>query len=264
MIMSKKLTVFIVVTYSFSWVIWYPLLANRQWDAGLPILPGQFYYASFGPFIGTVCATLYTGGLKSLQNWVIRSFSFQFPIRWLGIALGLTLFYGICAVIAHRLFMDVWPDWSTFGLTQKLPNMNVWFTALIWILTFGLGEESGWRGFLLPELYKRHTLLYSAWVVSIIWMLWHLPAFWFNENYMNMGFGIIGWCISLSFGSVLLSWLSKGSNFSILPVLLWHGGFDLLTASDQSAEVMAMVCSMLVILHGIYLSRKMARYKVEM
>ncbi|MCX8010467.1 MAG: hypothetical protein N3A61_04890, partial [Ignavibacteria bacterium] len=78
----------------------------------------------------------------------------------------------------------------------------------------------------------------SSLIVAAVWILWHLPAFWFNETYLNMGPGIIGWAISLCFGSVLLAWLSSGSGFSVIPVLIWHGGFDLITASDEAAQVM--------------------------
>ncbi|MNV86345.1 hypothetical protein D3C71_1803720 [compost metagenome] len=90
-------------------------------------------------------------------------------------------------------------------------------------------------------------------------MLWHLPAFGFNDNYLEMGFGIIGWAISLTYGSVVLAWITEGSRWSIIPVILWHGIFDTLTASDQAAEVMAMVCSMLVIIQGVLLMRSMGR-----
>ncbi|WP_198023064.1 hypothetical protein [Paenibacillus zanthoxyli] len=39
------------------------------------------------------------------------------------------------------------------GLTSDLPaGFNLWETSLVWMLTFGIGEKSGWRGFLLPEL----------------------------------------------------------------------------------------------------------------
>lgn len=76
---------------------------------------------------------------------------------------------------------------------------------------------------------------------------------------MEMGFGVIGWAISLTYGSILLAWLCRGSRWSIIPVVIWHGGFDLLTASDQAGEVMAMVCSMLVIIHGVILSRRLSR-----
>ena len=47
---------------------------------------------------------------------------------------------------------------------------------------FGLGEELGWRGFLLPRLmvlgkWKAYSLL------AAIWGLWHAPIIWVGFNY---------------------------------------------------------------------------------
>lgn len=255
----KKVIIFIVVSYVFTWALWFPLLLNKQFDAKVPIISGQFYLASLGPFIGAVVTSFFIGGRKAFMEWLKRAYSIRCKAKCFFIALGFPLFYGIVAVIAYRVVIGSWPAFAQFGLTNKLPGFKLLETALIWILTFGLGEESGWRGFLLPELCKKFSVKVSVLIVSVIWIFWHLPAFWFNENYMNMGFGAIGWAISLTFGSIFLAWLSTESGFSVIPVLIWHGGFDLLTASDQAALVMAMVCSMLVIIQGVFLSKRLSK-----
>ncbi|MGN7763322.1 lysostaphin resistance A-like protein [Paenibacillus sp. 22594] len=256
---TKKLTVFILVTFSFTWLCWLPLLLNKQFAAGLPVLPGQFYLGSFGPLLGTLVSVRLPGA-GGFTAWCRTAFSLAFPKKWLGLAAGLPLAYGAAAILAHTLITGSAPDMRQFGITSDLPpQFGVWMTALVWMITFGIGEESGWRGYLLPELHQRYSLFTSALLVAVIWMAWHLPAFWFNESYLGMGFGVIGWAISLTYGSVVLAWICAGSRWSILPVILWHGIFDLLTASNQAAEVMAMVCSMLVIIHGILLMRILGR-----
>jgi len=251
--------IYILVTYGVTWLIWFPLLANRSFGMNLPILPGQFYLGSFGPLIGALISSAIASGWNGIGDWLKRAYSFRFKLGWISVVCSLLLLYALAAVSTHAIVTGHWPDWSKFGLTVRLPGLNICETSLVWILTFGLGEESGWRGYMLPELYKRYSLLKSALIVAGVWIIWHLPAFLFNPNYMEMGFGIIGWAISLAYGSILLAWLCRGSDWSVIPVLIWHGGFDLLTASDQSAEVMAMVCSMLVIIHGVILSRRLSK-----
>ncbi|MDF2986747.1 MAG: Abortive infection protein [Eubacterium sp.] len=260
---KRKILVYIILSYAISWVFWLPLLLNHQMGSQLPQLPGQFYMASFGPLLGAVLTSVFCEGVPGLKTWIMRTYSQRFPKKWLALAVLMPVCYGIAGIVVHRVIAGVWPDWSHFGLTQKLPGFSLWQTALVWIVTFGLGEESGWRGFLLPELTKRFSLRKSSLIVAVVWIFWHLPAFWFNDTYLKMGPGIIGWVISLCFGSVLLSWLSNGSSFSVIPVLIWHGGFDLITASDEAAQVIAMVCSMLVIVQGIYLIRKMVKSEVK-
>lgn len=250
---------YLFVSYGISWMIWLPLLINHRWGEHIPTFQAQFYLASFGPLLGAVITSLVFGGIEELKAWFKRTYSLRFPVKWLGIAVLMPVLYAVIAVVVQRFLNGVWPDWSRFGLTDKLPGFNIVQTALVWIVTFGLGEESGWRGFLLPELSKSFSLRVSALIVALFWMLWHLPAFLFNETYMNMGPGIIGWAISLSFGSLLLAWLCQRSRFSVLPVLLWHGGFDLITAGDTSAQTVAMVCSVLVIVQGAFLIGKLGR-----
>ncbi len=259
----RNLRIYLLVSYGFTWLLWMPLLLERQWAISLPQVPGQFYLASFGPLLGAVAACLVMEGGGGLKGWLSRTFTVRPAGRALWTAALLILLYTAVSFLIHRLVTEQWPDWNQFGRTSKLPGWNAAATTLIWMLTFGLGEESGWRGYLLPLLHKRYSLLVSALVVALIWMLWHLPAFWFNETYLNMGWGMIGWVISLAYGSVLLAWLTRMGRWSVLPVILWHGGFDLLTASDQAAEVMAMACSMLVIVHGILLTRRLAAVKPE-
>ncbi len=255
----EKFIVYLMVSYGISWMIWLPLLINRLWGEHIPTFQAQFYLASFGPLIGAVIASLVSGGRKELKAWLMRTYSLRFPLKWLGIAVLMPILYAVTAAVVQRFLNGAWPDWSRFGLTGKLPGLNIVQTALVWIVTFGLGEESGWRGFLLPELSKRFSLRISALIVALIWMLWHLPAFMFNETYMNMGPGIIGWAVSLSFGSLVLAWLCQRSRFSVLPVLIWHGGFNLITAGDTSAQTIAMVCSVLVILQGAFLIGRLGR-----
>ena len=42
-----------------------------------------------------------------------------------------------------------------------------------------LGEELGWRGFLLPLLQRKASPVISALIMSVLWSLWHSPSFFF-------------------------------------------------------------------------------------
>jgi len=43
-----------------------------------------------------------------------------------------------------------------------------------------LGEEIGWRGFLVPELSKRHSFTATALISGAIWAAWHYPILLFG------------------------------------------------------------------------------------
>jgi uncharacterized protein len=53
-------------------------------------------------------------------------------------------------------------------------------------LIFGpLGEELGWRGFVLNELQKQFSPLKSAIIIGITWGFWHTPL-WFMSGYTGL------------------------------------------------------------------------------
>ena len=255
----KAVTVFIFTTFLFSWLLWTPLAIDAIFKTHTPRLPGQFFLASFGPLLGGIVATYYQGRRAGLASWLSDIFRFRLSRKVFSPTAAMLLAYLLITVIVTRIAAGGFSSLSHLGQTAKLPGMSPALVLGVWMITFGIGEEAGWRGWLYAYLLKKcGPLQASAWVAGV-WMLWHLPAFAFNENYREMGGGVIGWAISLLYGSVLLGWLFQRSG-SIIPLVIWHGVFDLITASDHLPDAVPMVISGVVIVQGIYLARQQARH----
>jgi len=81
----------------------------------------------------------------------------------------------------------------------------------------GLGEEIGWRGWLLPSLAEGRTFGMAAGITGLLWAIWHAPVF------------LSGISVSFSFGlliaalAVILAWVWKRSAGSIALVATAHG-----------------------------------------
>ena len=96
---------------------------------------------------------------------------------------------------------------------------------------FAIGEESGWRGFLYPQLKARFGKR-LGWVIGgIIWGLWHAPLIWligyeYGTDYI--GFPILGmflFCVITVALGIMCDWLYERSQCIWLPSI-FHGSFN--------------------------------------
>ena len=110
------------------------------------------------------------------------------------------------------------PDALAASLREAWPLLSI--HVALQILIIGLGEELGWRGWLLPSLTARYGLSGATLFTGIIWYIWHFPillggaadAFWF--------------ALAISGFSVLYSamWVRSGQS-AILPAVA-HGSVN--------------------------------------
>ena len=88
------------------------------------------------------------------------------------------------------------------------------------LMTGGINEESGWRGFALPRLQARYPVIVSAGIVWFFWVAWHLPY--------DIGRGVqIAWILENRLVwnlmvSIIMTWLYNRTNGSILAPALFH------------------------------------------
>jgi membrane protease YdiL (CAAX protease family) len=92
-----------------------------------------------------------------------------------------------------------------------------------------LGEEIGWRGFLLPEL-KSYTNSYTktALVSGLIWAVWHYPLLLFG-NY-NAGapswYSLLTFTVGIISMSFVITWFRLKSN-SLWTAVMLHASHNL-------------------------------------
>lgn len=93
-----------------------------------------------------------------------------------------------------------------------------------------LGEEWGWRGYMMPKLLKTMGTVPAVLVGGLIWGLWHAPIIALGHNY---GVGYPGWpwlgiaamCLfCIAFGAFLTALTVKTG--SCIPAALAHGAFN--------------------------------------
>lgn len=92
-----------------------------------------------------------------------------------------------------------------------------------------LGEEIGWRGLLIPELYRLTTFTKASLLTGIVWAIWHYPAVVFADYHSQAPriFDLVTLTVTVLGLSLFTAWLRLRSG-SLWPVVLWHGAHNLL------------------------------------
>lgn len=245
---SQELWTYFGLAYAVSWLIWLPRIATVQgwWTIDTP--EWWHYLGAAGPISAAIVVSLFSGGRASVAALMKRYSLRRAPLSWISFAIGSVLVMLCIGLFAARLADGVWPSYRELSKTSNLPALGLPLTLLVHVFTFGIGEETGWRGFALPRLQGTHSALHATHLLAVMWGVWHIPTFFENQSMMDMSaLMLIGWGASLWMGAVFLTWLFNSANGSLLVIVIWHGFFNQFSASDASSLVAAVVSMSVVV-----------------
>lgn len=223
------LTCFILLNYGISWAFLYPCyrLLQSADEGGFPPLALIGLVGAYGPSIAAVIITRVldgAGGVKALFRRIL--------VR------GVSLKWYVFAVAAPALLMTIALLGAAAGLgfspgrVTVVAGLRMVFPYLLIALPFGpMGEELGWRGFLLPRLLKRHSLIRASLLLGLAWTFWHLASFTFPGAALPGYFQVNALTIVLYLGTLtgetyLMTWVYLKTRGSILISVLFHAGFN--------------------------------------
>ena len=127
--------------------------------------------------------------------------------------------------------------------------------AFVFILLLGgpLQEEFGWRGYLLDPFQARSSALVGGVAVGLVWALWHVPLFLIPSETIYYQRSFLGFAVSITLLSVLMTWVYNNTRASLLPVLLFHaswnwsqGMFPVLESEPASLAMVVLLAAVTV------------------
>ena len=219
----KRVWLFFLVAYAFSWVFWIPnaLAAHGvSFPAAFSnFLASPFNPAAFGPLFSAFLLTFVQQGGKGLVQLLKRGFDLRFKKIWL---IAILLLPPV--VFSGAIFASILTGAKPLDLSV-ISNPPYAFIAFFVILfTAGpLQEEFGWRGYALPHLQSRFNAFVSSVILGFFWWLWHLPAVFIPGKFMTdnlLTFLALLGVITLT--SILFTWIYNNTNGSILAAMLLH------------------------------------------
>lgn len=252
---SRYLSAFFILAYAISWSIGVPLALANHGIIPAILPPWTHYLIGYGPMLSALILTGISQGAPMLKELGRRMFMWRVCPKWWIVAFS-PLLIGVVIIMILNGFSGSQIRLSTLGSVNYLPALGIG-ALLLWFFTFGLGEETGWRGFALPRLQKGRSALAATSILAVLWALWHLPQFFYIYD-PSM---VVGWVIGLFAGAIFLTWLYNSTKESILMVAIWHACFNFMTASKADIGILPAVVSMIVIIWaGVVVVRYKPKY----
>jgi uncharacterized protein len=209
---------FYVLTYAIAWMLWAPLVILRDSIPG----PVAFILTLLGSLVPSALGLVFIGllsGRPGVRRVLRRLVHGRIGLRWYLAALALTMLVPLAVGVSILMGGDT-PvvDNTIFGV--------LFLFAFMIFPGSALGEELGWRGFVLPRMQARHSALKASLLVGILWGPWHLPL-WLTGNESFPISLYPAFVAAVIASSVFYTWLYNNTGGSLLIVVLYHAASNL-------------------------------------
>ena len=233
---------YFVIAFAFTWAIWIPMAL-----AGMRVYQGSVWPnhipGLFGPMVAAFIMSALLSGRAGVADLVRRMFRWRVHARWYAAALSPLAFFAIAATVM-AVSGQGWPDLGELGEFSSLPIVVAPVMWLLMLLVNAYPEETGWRGFAVPQLLKTRSLLKTALVVGALWALWHVPSMFVIENYRQLGLAFLpAFFLGIVSGSIFLAWLYRASGGSVFIVAVWHATYNLFAGTAAAHGTVAAIVS---------------------
>jgi uncharacterized protein len=187
---------------------------------------------------------MWTPGLSAILVSLIykrpfKEFGWRFNWSWMGLGWVIPIVYASLAYVfiwalglggvPNPTFLERAQLTTGFESESSLAIILVAFFYITLVnllpsMVLSLGEELGWRGFLVPELAKENSFRKTALFSGAIWAVWHLPGILsgsYGASTTPLWFRLVCFLIMVLAGAVILAWIRLESG-SIWAVAIFH------------------------------------------
>ncbi len=224
----------VVVLAAFSYVLIFT--AGNDDDR-----TGGFALLQFSPAISALVTKLvYQRNVRGL-GWGRGKTRYQLAGVLLPLVLGL-IGFGLVWLTVGGFYDGAWIAETQSGIADNL-GLDVsspYVVMLVLLLVggtvglllpglFAFGEELGWRGFLVPELYKHTNFTKTALISGLIWSVYHYPLV-IGLEADELGVNTVYLLITATVGgiglSTIMAWLRLKSG-SVWTAVFFHARLEL-------------------------------------
>ena len=192
-LVKKRIALFVGLTYVISWIVFMliPLFGLTYGGPGSIIIMAS---AMFVPALCSILTRLITK--EGFGNLYLRPHFKGNIKKYLLVFFGPTVLLFISMAVYFLIFPGGFDKELTIlnGLAASKPGLTMNMLLLSMVLTIvitgpviniipTLGEELGWRGYLLPKLRSAVSDRAALIISGVIWGVWHAPIIAMGHNY---------------------------------------------------------------------------------
>lgn len=249
--MQKNIKVYVIFTY-LMFILFIGLIGLVMWVLNLETLGGVLQTISaWTPTFVLLLMFKKIYPQDSLFQFIRRQFTEKIKMKTLLTAIGLPLIIFFATLVSACIIYN-----KPYSELMILSPLTLLFMLPQHLVSGPLGEELGWRAFLVTELQKKHTPLKSAIFTGLIWGFWHTPL-WLVSGYAfpDLLNYIVSFMISIVCCSIIITFLyNESKNLTVAIIvhllnnyLLGIFTFDLVQCLAIFAVFYLVVTSVLVI-----------------
>jgi uncharacterized protein len=258
----KSTVAFLAGVYAVTWILCLVLRPAAE-QGGLAILLAWLLPTVWAPTLLALGVASLSTGMAGVKEELGRLRFGRGSGRWVLVAMVLPPLITAIAAWSGRAAGDAAP---------LIPSSAILMMVIFQLITGALGEELGWRGFLLPRLGKRMSATAAAWLMAVLWSAWHIPAFFFPGTPQHGLIPPVPFLVFIGLFGFCLAFLFRRGGGSILPTIVAHlalnvslgaGGVQLSSPTFWWAMVgMYAICALLATRAGMSQDASRQRMRV--
>jgi len=232
--LAKQIATFLCLVFLFSSIPYFLMINSGHIGAGNGLVVRLVMWCPAAAAL--VTCTIFRVDVGTL-GWNWR------PVRFEALGYLLPLLYAIPVYVvvwisvpgsfalaafeqaaSSSLSLSSSPHFATFGL--MIPMLAT--LGVIGSVANALGEEIGWRGFLLPRLTEQFGFTVGCLVSGMVWAAWHYPGLlWADYNAgTKPAYALTCFTLMVIADAFIMGWLRLKSG-SLWPCALLHASHNL-------------------------------------
>ena len=220
---------FYALAFAIAWAAWTPLLLHKIDVLRLPI---PFVIVLFvGQTVGAFAPLLSLFAIQRISKdptLVKQVFSL---LRFRGVSFSWYLVPALAPIVITIVMNTSYGLFTNSGITILRPEPRqelgwallavIPFQFILGIIGSPLGEEPGWRGYVLDRFARKGSALIGSGIVACLWWIWHLPLFVILEVNLNAYT-----FLAMASHSLLIDSLFLLSGRNLLVAMIYHQGIN--------------------------------------